>query len=393
MQNHEHLSDASKFYSESSDFKSIQDKYMKKARLPIKASLFPIRTSLITDGLFVDNTIVNKSHIDFTSKSDVNKFDTAAQRNYSSKWIGQTRAKVFISCGQNRLFSDEVEIAHKIAERLSQLGYEPYIAVEEQTLRGVIENIFGQLETSEYFIFIDFKREQIVTNNEQIYRGSLFCHQELALASYLGLPIVAFQEKGVKQEDGLMGFLQGNSIPFSDRHLLANVIADTIQQRWDPHWKKQLYLDRENEQFVDSKRIPENKMARYFHVLVKNLNSRTPAINCYVYLEQVRDLSNNSNIPIETIEFEWAGYTQPNAVILPNASRHFRAFNILHQDAKKLCFDLFTDSSRFIPRINGPGEFELTYVVVSENFPPARRTFSLHIGDELDEIRFQPKSI
>jgi len=320
-----------------------------------------------------------RPHIDFTSESKISNFDTA-------------RAKVFISCGQNRIF-DEVEIAHKIAERLSQLGYEPYIAVEEQTLRGVIDNIFGQLETSEYFIFIDFKREPIINNDKQICRGSLFCHQELALASYLGLPIVAFQEKGVKQEDGLMSFLQANSILFTDRHLLPNVIADTIQQRcWNPQWKNQLYLDREIGQFVDANRFPENRIARYFHVWVKNLNPFKPAINCYVYLEQIHDVSNNSCIPIETIEFEWAGYTQPNVVILPNSSRHFRAFNILHQNAKNLYFDLFTDSTRFIPKITGPGDFELTYVVISENFPPARRTFSLFLGNKIDEIRFQPKS-
>lgn len=225
------------------------------------------------------------SHIELISNYDPVKFKSiklalATHRSLSNE---QPRAKVFISCGQKR-GSNEVEVAHRIVERISKLGYDPYIAVEEQTLRGVNENIFGQLETSEYFIFIDFKREPIITNDEQICRGSLFCHQELALASYLGIPIVAFQEKGVKQEDGLMDFLQGNSIPFTDRHLLPNVIADTIQQRgWDPNWKNQLYLEREIGQFVDAKRIPENKMARYFHVWVKNQNLRRPAINCYVY--------------------------------------------------------------------------------------------------------------
>ena len=50
-------------------------------------------------------------------------------------------AKVFISCGQQKE-SYEVDIAHKIKERLEELGYDPYIAVEEKTLRGVKENIF-----------------------------------------------------------------------------------------------------------------------------------------------------------------------------------------------------------------------------------------------------------
>jgi hypothetical protein len=43
------------------------------------------------------------------------------------------RARVFISCGQTR-DTDEVEIAHRIEELLYQEGFEPYVAIEEQSL-------------------------------------------------------------------------------------------------------------------------------------------------------------------------------------------------------------------------------------------------------------------
>jgi len=304
----------------------------------------------------------------------------------------QPNAKVFISCGQS-LGSDEVDIAHRIAERLSQLGYDPYIAVEEQTLRGVKENIFSQLERSEYFVFIDFKREQLVTDGEPVCRGSLFCHQELALASYLDIPLVAFQENGVKQQDGLMRYLQGNSIPFTDRHLLLKVVADTIrQQGWDPRWKNQLCLEREPEQFVDITRLPEHAMARFFQIRVRNLHLRKAAINCYVYLERARDISNGVDIPLETIEFKWAGYRQPNAIIGPGSARDFDAFFVFHQTPSHLRFNVFTDSGRFIPIINWPADFELTYAVMSENFPPVSGAFTLHVGNQLDDIQLHPVS-
>jgi hypothetical protein len=89
------------------------------------------------------------------------------------------RARVFISCGQTK-DSDELETAHKIRERLKELGFDPYIAVEEQTLRGLKENIFPQLQDSEYFVFVDFKREKLVPRHEgktgPKHRGSLFSH-------------------------------------------------------------------------------------------------------------------------------------------------------------------------------------------------------------------------
>ena len=104
------------------------------------------------------------------------------------------KAKVFISCGQ-RKNTDEVMIADQISNRLSQKGYEPYIAVQQQSLNGLKENIFNELSTSEYFVFIDFKREFIAFDKEALsksieYRGSLFCHQELALASYLDILLI-----------------------------------------------------------------------------------------------------------------------------------------------------------------------------------------------------------
>lgn len=68
------------------------------------------------------------------------------------------KARIFISCGQ-RKDTDEVAIANQIADKLEkELGFEsPYIAVQEQRLEGVKENIFRRLSNSEYFLFIDFK--------------------------------------------------------------------------------------------------------------------------------------------------------------------------------------------------------------------------------------------
>jgi hypothetical protein len=109
------------------------------------------------------------------------------------------KAKVFISCGQRRN-TEEIEIARTISRRLISLGYDPYVATEEQTLKGVKENIFSQLTSSEYFLFIDFRRERI--DELDLCRGSLFSHQELAIASLIDMPLIAFQEEGVLREDG-----------------------------------------------------------------------------------------------------------------------------------------------------------------------------------------------
>jgi hypothetical protein len=106
------------------------------------------------------------------------------------------KAKVFLSCGQSK-GSDEPVVTERIAQKICALGFECYVAVAEQSLRGLRENIFAQLESSDYLVFIDFKREELKVNGGlPICRGSLFSHQELAIASFLEIPVLPLQEKG-----------------------------------------------------------------------------------------------------------------------------------------------------------------------------------------------------
>jgi hypothetical protein len=63
------------------------------------------------------------------------------------------------------------------------MGFEPYVAVNEQSLGAINDNISRRLVDTEYFIFIDFKIEKLENGS---YRGSLFSRQELAIATFLG---------------------------------------------------------------------------------------------------------------------------------------------------------------------------------------------------------------
>ena len=66
---------------------------------------------------------------------------------------------MFISGCQTR-YSEEERIAQDVATELKGMGYDPYVAIEEHTFEAVKDNIFQKLKESEYFLFIDFKREE-----------------------------------------------------------------------------------------------------------------------------------------------------------------------------------------------------------------------------------------
>jgi len=129
------------------------------------------------------------------------------------------RAQVFISCGQREDLG-EVEVADRLAAALAKAGFEPYVATKQQTLRGLKENIFERLAESEYFLFVDFRREQIAETEPALYRGSVFSQQELAVAAHLDIEVIAFQEEGVKLLEGILAFMQANCIRFRDRATL-----------------------------------------------------------------------------------------------------------------------------------------------------------------------------
>jgi len=124
------------------------------------------------------------------------------------------KTKIFISCGQKD-GSIEKSIAKQIEDKLINLGFDTYLALEQHTLRGLKENIFKHLVDSEYFLFVDFKREKLDNSNN--FRGSLYANQELAIASFLEKEVIAFQQKGIRHIDGMLSSLQLNPIKFNSK--------------------------------------------------------------------------------------------------------------------------------------------------------------------------------
>jgi hypothetical protein len=307
----------------------------------------------------------------------------------------ELRARVFISCGQNK-DSEEPSLASSIKDRLTALGFDAYIAVGEQSLRGLKENLFEQLNRSEYFVFVDFKRERL--DSKDLHRGSLFSHQELAVASFLEIEVLALQEQGVKQNDGILGFIQGNAIPFSERKSLPDLVAENVQRRidegkWNPRWRNELVLRREPKYFSDAMQVQLGEFGRFFHVGVHNQHRSKIAMNCCVYLDKVIALDSGLENPVKTVEFKWEGYMLPNAHIQAGTIRKFDAFWIKRDQPNKLEFNSFCDASYFKPHIVGPGRYELTYLVVADNFPPARGSFTLTLNNKLDETSLELKPL
>jgi hypothetical protein len=296
------------------------------------------------------------------------------------------RARVFISCGQNQA-TEEVAVAQQISDSLCAMSYKPYVATQQRSLRGLTDNIFNELADSEYLLFVDFKREPLA--GSQYCRGSLFSHQELAIAAFLRLDVLAFQETGVRRLDGMIQYLQANAFPFTDRSTLPSLVAAKVNDLWRPDWRKTLRLERDPTQHTDADSNIGRR--RFFHAAVVNQHRHRVAAHAYVYLDSLLRESDGFQVPVKTVELKWAGYTFPNAVIRPGTSRDFDCCWVHHDRPSRAFLSSFSDATDYSPVMEGPGRFLLRFTALAEGFEPQSLAVVLTLGTTLAEAGVVPK--
>jgi hypothetical protein len=80
----------------------------------------------------------------------------------------------------------------------------------------------------------------------------------------------------------------------------------------------------------------------------------------------------------------------PSVGIAPGGIRLFDAFYLFHNDPSQVKFNALTDATDYLPVFpKGVADYQLSYVVLSENFAPARKTFTLRMNHRLDKVTFQ----
>lgn len=324
------------------------------------------------------------------------------------------KARVFISCGQKKTVDDltevskenvnlmtpELEVAKQISHELAELGFEPYIALEQQELEGVKEAIFRRLRNSEYFLFIDFQREKVqkfgtlgVWDGE--YRGSLFSHQELAIATFQGLEVLAFQEESVKKDDGILKYIQANCKTFSDRKELPSLVASEVRKKWNPNWRNELRFEREEEDFEDERVAWAD--GRWFLIKIVNQHKDRFARRCFAYAERIKNIQNNEITNLELIELKWKHTSALDVSIPPKQFRFLDGVHVNSSHPTTVWLGINYNSANWEKlhthfQIRISGDYEIDYVVFSEGFSPARAKFRLHVGSQMKDIKFQKVS-
>jgi hypothetical protein len=299
------------------------------------------------------------------------------------------KARVFISCGQRT--QREKNIGLEIDRFFKDKGFETYFAEKVHSPEALTEHIFKFLRESEYFVFIDFKREKISKDD---FRGSLFVNQEIGISTFLKIPGLGFFENGIKRE-GILSFQIYNAFPFDDGTEIINRLREETRD-WDPNSVNELFLSY-NPQY-DSRNVtlnnhPQRPLTDWWHIEVRNRNKNKHAFTCLSYLTKITNTVSNENYEIPSIELIWSGLGDFIVNIMANGKRELDAFHII-QNENVIRFQSrapTTTSQRFNLPVLKNGIYLLEYSVVSSNFEVASREFLLKHSSSHKEIEFIQK--
>lgn len=253
------------------------------------------------------------------------------------------------------------------------------------------------MSDSEYFLYIDYKRERVEERRGKAFnRSSVFCAQELAVAKYLNLEVLPFQQVGVRRE-GIVSSIALNPIKFKTKKGLTEKIIKEVAHRWKHGWKNQLFLE-------NSKNSPADAVVRsnsgerpglWYHVAVENHHRDRMAHHCVGYIEKII-APDGSNITRDIlIEQKWRAVMSESATIPASRTRDLDGVHIF-QDQPTIAYPgingFIADSEELLYTLKGPGKFEISFVVFSDDFKPARDTFILDIDSDFRKTRFYKKS-
>ncbi|MHA1409824.1 MAG: hypothetical protein ACTSQY_05905 [Candidatus Odinarchaeia archaeon] len=296
-------------------------------------------------------------------------------------------ARVFISCGQRN--AREIEIGKAVEDYFINKGFATYFAERVHSSDALTENIFKFLKQSEYLVFINFRREKI---NKDEYRGSLFVNQEIAIATFLKLEGIGFNEKGIKRE-GILSYHIYNEFIFENKDDILKEL-DEATKNWNINSVNELimiYDPNHTSKGYILQNHPHRPLSDWYHLEVVNRHSKKHAFSCLGYVTKIKDLNTGENLEIPTIELKWSGINDIYATILAGTRRELDAFHVLHSD-NQIRFtqrNITTTNPRYRLPFLSNGKYLVEYTIISSNFEKVSQCYIIEHKGSFDDVIFK----
>jgi hypothetical protein len=289
-------------------------------------------------------------------------------------------AKVFISCGQAT--SSERAAAAEIEKWFSDRGFEPYVAIQAQSLADVNSGIIDKLKAADYYVFVDFRRERLIPTVGFInplrsypYRGSLFTNQELAAVFILQFEKAIFLRQDGVEVNGLMRYMGSNATIFRNTQEIAALVAEHATNRsWQPTYTRHLELGQTRWSapltYYDH---TGQRDVRVFYVDVHNRRRDIGGLSAIARLRSVEPQSGE----LDRSPLKCTGQPGYSQVVWPESHCSWDFLAVDMSAPSTIYLNSALDSVPRQPIIAASGEYLLRYEVFAENFPLL--TFELEV--------------
>jgi hypothetical protein len=294
-------------------------------------------------------------------------------------------SKVFISCGQAS--ADERAVAAQMSKWFTEHGFHPYVAIQAQSIQDVNNAIISELKAADYYIFIDFPRETLGGNNDGIHRGSLFTHQEMAIAYILGFERVLFLRHKDVMLEGLLQYTASNAMIFSTSQEITGIVERAIAERgWTPEYTRHLIAAnlRWSEDIIQyrSHSTGEVFVGRFLSIDIQNHRSDIAAYNTVARLDTIKDANENLLPVIDHSSLKANGQPGYANTIWPKSHG---AFDLLFAKIEPKGSVYLNSSLDLTPKpaiIDRTGFYVLCYEVLAESFPILKFSIQLEVAND-----------
>ncbi|MGD0575217.1 MAG: hypothetical protein ABSB61_07610 [Anaerolineales bacterium] len=288
--------------------------------------------------------------------------------------------RVFISCGQAT--EEERQAAATLREYFRERGFQPYVAIQAQSIQDVNTAIVSELKLADFYVFVDFGREELPGKHEGSRRGSLFAHQELAIAYLLGFEKVIFlQQKDVLLE-GLLRYMASNASRFSSTTDVLPTVQCLVEERaWDPSYSRHLVVGGihwSDGTIAFGSHTGERLVGRFLYLDILNMRTDLAAFNCIARLASISRPGVLPQISPDRSHLKVTG--QPGFVqtIWPSSGGAFDLLMVKSQGGGAVYLNNALDVIPKRPILADPGEYRLHYEVLAEAFPILELAVDLH---------------
>jgi hypothetical protein len=280
-------------------------------------------------------------------------------------------AKVFISCGQG--IAQERDVARQLDQWFASQGFQPYVAIEVQSILDLNAGIIGELKTSDYYLFVNFRREEVTAfAGTKFYRGSLYTNQELAIAYALGFDHMLLINQKNATPEGVFKFIVTNIPEFDDySDVLPKVQQAVSKAGWRADYTRQLLATNlrlaQPVQYTDH---TGSRAIRTLHVDIRNERPDIGAVGCIARLARLGMAGQPLQISPDRSLLKVTGLPAYEQTVWPKNHGAFDLLGIIVQTGSHVFLNSALDVSPRQAIIANPGNYHLEYEVFSQGFPP-----------------------